>query len=162
MIFCYTFATKKIAMIEYFSSNLWILWLIIAIVCMIVELTSFDFYVTCVAVGAIGGMLGALVGLPLWLQIILWAVVAIASIRFIRPLLTRHLHKSSRERSSNADALIGQQGTVTQTIASEGYGYVKIAGDEWRAIAADEAEIAVGTKVVVVARESTIITVAPR
>lgn len=34
-------------MIEYFADNLWQMWTLIAIVCLIVELTNGDFYVMC-------------------------------------------------------------------------------------------------------------------
>ncbi|MCD8306548.1 MAG: NfeD family protein [Prevotella sp.] len=146
-------------MFEYLANNLWALWLCVAVVCLIIELTSFDFYVTCFAIGALGGLLGALLGLPLWAQALLWAVVSVLSICFVRPMLTRHLHKPSRVRASNAEALIGRRGTVIETIHSGGFGYVKIDGDEWRSVSEKGEEIAAGETVEVIARESIILTV---
>ncbi len=148
-------------MFDFIAGNLWSFWLIIAIVCMIIELTSFDFYITCFAIGALGAMLAALIHCPLWLQILVWAVVAVLSICFIRPVLTNHLHKPSHKRASNAEALMGKHGVVTQKIEADGYGYVKIDGDEWRSVSAEGGEIGVGQKVEVVARESIILTVRP-
>ena len=40
-------------MIEYFADNLWQMWTLIAIVCLIVELTNGDFYVMCFSIGAL-------------------------------------------------------------------------------------------------------------
>ncbi len=146
-------------MANYFIGNLWLVWLIISIVCVIIEMTSFDFFVTCFAIGALGAMVGAIVGLPLWMQIVVWAVISVLSIMFIRPVLTSHIHASDDKRVSNADALIGRTGTVIETIAADGFGYVKIDGDEWRSVAADGMEIAKGERVEVISRDSIILTV---
>lgn len=39
-------------MIEYFSQNLWQVWAIIAVLCLILELFSGDFFILCFAIGA--------------------------------------------------------------------------------------------------------------
>ena len=39
-------------MIEFFTSNLWLIWVIISIVCLILELSSGDFFILCFAIGA--------------------------------------------------------------------------------------------------------------
>ncbi len=148
-------------MFEYFAGNLWALWLIVAIVCMIVELTSFDFYITCFAIGALGAMLTAFLHFPVWLQVVSWAVFSVLSICFIRPILTNKLHRPSHKRRSNADALIGKRGIVIEKIEKGGYGYVKIDGDEWRSVSADGNEVELGSRVEVVERESIILTVKP-
>ena len=41
------------AMIEYFASNLWQMWLLLALICLIIELTNGDFYVMCFSLGAL-------------------------------------------------------------------------------------------------------------
>ncbi len=146
---------------EYLAGNMWTLWLVIAIVCLIIELTSFDFYITCFAIGALGAVAASLLRLPFWAQVVVWAVVSVASICFVRPVLTNHLHKRAHKRVSNADALIGRRGTVTETIKAGGYGYVKIDGDEWRSVTADGRGVEAGTGVEVVSRESIILTVRP-
>ena len=40
-------------MIAYLSTNLWTLWTIITVLCLIIELGSGDFFVTCFAIGAL-------------------------------------------------------------------------------------------------------------
>lgn len=145
-------------MITYLIETMWLAWLIVCIVCLLIELCSGDLFVICFAFGAIVPMIGAIAGAPIWLQVLLWAVASVLCIVFVRPSLMKKLH-AKKERLSNADAMIGQQGRVTTAIPVGGYGYVKIAGDEWRAVTKGDTEIAVGTKVRVVSRESTIVTV---
>jgi membrane protein implicated in regulation of membrane protease activity len=146
-------------MAEYFMNNLWLAWLIVSIVCIIIEVSSFDFFITCFAIGALGAMVSAIIGLPFWMQVIVWALISILSIKFIRPSLTSYLHAGSDKRISNADALIGKEGTVIDAIAKDGYGYVKIDGDEWRSVSVDGSAIEKGARVKVVSRESIILTV---
>ena len=40
-------------MIDYITSNLWLLWSILVFVCLILELSSGDFYITCFAIGGL-------------------------------------------------------------------------------------------------------------
>ena len=57
-------------MIDYISQNLWLFWTIITVVCLIMELSSGDFYVTCFALGALVSICLAVAGLPFWVQVI--------------------------------------------------------------------------------------------
>lgn len=147
-------------MFDYISQNLWFFWTIIMIVCLIMELSSGDFYVTCFAIGAIVSIVAAVVGLPFWLQVLVWAVCSVLSIWLIRPRLVQAIHKGADERKSNAEALIGQVGEVSQKIVAGDYGRVKLDGDDWKAEAPTAtADIEVGTKVKVIGRESIILQV---
>ena len=143
---------------DYIYHNLWLLWLIWSVVCLLSELTSGDFYLVCSSIGALAAMVGALLGLPFWGQVFLWVAASLVCILFLRPPLLKRMHGKA-ERKSNADALIGRRGTVIETIPADGHGYVKIDGDEWRSVSADGAEIACGTTVTVVSRESIVLTV---
>lgn len=146
-------------MIDYLTSNLWLLWTLIAMICLIIELGSGDFFVTCFALGALCSVLAAIVGLPLWLQVLVFALGSVLSILFVRPSLLKRLHGRESNRRSNADALIGRVGTVTDAIPENGYGYVAIDGDTWRSHTASGAAVEAGTKVKVVARDSIVLTV---
>ena len=50
------------------------------------------------------------------MQIITFAVISVLSLLLVRPTLLRKLHKPNRERLSNAEAMIGQQGRVSEAI----------------------------------------------
>lgn len=146
-------------MIEYIEQNYWLLWTILAVICLIIELGSGDFFVTCFAIGAFGALVVSLVDMPLWAQVIVFAAVSVLSILFIRPPLVRLLHATGPNRLSNAEALIGRQGTVVDKISPNHHGYVKIDGDVWKAVTKADEEIEEGEKVRVISMESIIVTV---
>ena len=148
-------------MIEYFTSNLWLIWVIISIVCLILELSSGDFFILCFAIGAAIAAVIAGCGLSLTWQIVLFALVSALSLLLVRPTLIKKLHKPQRERLSNAEAVIGQIGRVSETIEAGGYGRVAIDGDDWKALSADGALIEKGTRVRVAMMDSIILTVEP-
>ena len=144
-------------MIEYILANMWQVWAVIAVICLILELSSGDFFIICFSIGAVFAIIGAIVGLNVYWQIFIFAVFSLLSVLFVRPVALRWLHKNDPNRASNADALIGRTGKVTEAIKVGGNGYVQIDGDMWKAVST--ADIPVGTTVRVVGRESTIITV---
>lgn len=145
-------------MAEYFTTNLWAIWTIVTILCLIIELSSGDFFLTCFAIGALCSVISSFIGFPFWLQLLIFVICSVLCILFIRPSLLRKLHNKN-ERLCNADALIGRQGKVIVSIVPREYGYVKIDGDEWKAQSADGSPINVGDMVRVIGRESIIISV---
>ena len=146
-------------MIEYFTSNLWLIWVIISILCLILELSSGDFFLLCFAIGAAIAAIFAGCGASLTWQIILFAVVSALSLLLVRPALIKKLHKPHRVRLSNAEAMIGQQGRVSEPIEAGGYGRVAIDGDDWKAVSENGEVIEKGTEVEIVKLESIIVTV---
>lgn len=145
-------------MIEYFASNLWQAWAIMALICLILELTSGDFFFCCFAIGAVAAAISAPFT-TLWLQLGVFAVVSVASLFWVRPVALRYLHRGEKARPSNYDAIVGRQGKVTQTIPAGDFGRVAIDGDSWKAKAADNSEIIADSLVRVTHLDSTIITV---
>ena len=145
-------------MIEYFASNLWQAWAILALICLILELTSGDFFFCCFAIGAVAGAISAPFT-TLWIQLGVFAVVSVASLFWVRPVALRYLHRGEKARPSNYDAIVGRQGKVTENIAAGDFGRVAIDGDSWKAKSADNLEITAGSMVRVTHLDSTIITV---
>lgn len=148
-------------MIDYFSSNLWLIWVIISILCLILELSSGDFFILCFAIGAAVSAIFAGCGASLTVQIILFAIVSALSLLLVRPALLKKIHKPHKERLSNAEAMIGQTGRVSEAIEANGYGRVAIDGDDWKARSADGSAIDKDTRVRVVKMDSIILTVKP-
>ena len=145
-------------MIEYFLANMWQIWAVIAVLCLIMELSSGDFFIICFSIGAVFAIISAVLGLSIYWQIFIFAIFSLLSVLFVRPVALRYLHKNEPNRASNADALLGRTGKVTEAIPADGNGYVQIDGDLWKAVTAGT-DIPVGTTVRVIGRESTIITV---
>jgi hypothetical protein len=104
-------------------------------------------------------MVSSLFDVPLWLQVIIFAVCSVLSLVFVRPPLLHALHVSGDNRVSNAEALIGRIGTVEEPITGEHSGYVKIDGDVWKAVSTDLETIRRGERVRVVKMDSIILTV---
>jgi membrane protein implicated in regulation of membrane protease activity len=148
-------------MIEYFTSNLWLLWVIISIVCLILELSSGDFFLLCFAIGAAASAIVAGCGANLTVQVIAFAIISGLSLMLARPALLKKIHKSDKERLSNAEAMIGQTGRVSEPIEAGGYGRVAIDGDDWKSTSADGSAIDKDTRVRVVKMDSIILTVVP-
>jgi membrane protein implicated in regulation of membrane protease activity len=125
---------------------------------LILELSSGDFFIICFSIGAVFAIISAVLGLSIYWQIFIFAIFSLLSVIFVRPVALRWLHKNEPNKPTNADALIGRTGRVTEAITKGGNGYVQIDGDLWKAVSTG-ADIHVGTTVRVVGRESTIITV---
>ena len=145
-------------MIQYISENLWQLWAVIAFICLILEMTSGDFFLMCFAIGGVvTAALSPFTGF--YAQLGIFAVVSVVCLFTVRPVALKWFHRNDSDRVSNADALLGREGRVREAIEADGYGRVAIDGDVWKAKSADGTAIPAETNVEVVARESTIITV---
>ena len=144
-------------MIDYLIANMWQVWAVVSIVCLILELSSGDFFIICFSIGAVFSIVAAVFGLGIYWQLFIFAIFSLLSVLFVRPVALRYLHKNDPNKPSNADALIGRTGKVTEPITVGSNGYVQIDGDLWRAVS--NSDIPAGTTVRVIGRESTIITV---
>lgn len=141
--------------------ELWHIWVIAALFFFILEIFTSGFAVACFSLGAIAAAIGAGCGLSLLWQMIIFAIISIVALVTVRPLVLKLFYKKDEEVSkTNADALIGREGRVSQTIDAEsGKGRVAIDGDDWKAVSSDGSTIEKGTKVKVIGRDSVIITV---
>ncbi len=139
-------------MIDYFMQHMWQLWALISLICLIMELTMGDFFIMCFAIASAIGING--VG-----QIIVFAIFTIISLLLVRPTALKYLHRGEENRISNADAIIGRTGIVSETIIKGGYGRVAIDGDDWKAQSTETENVEKGEKVIVESRDSIIITV---
>ena len=144
---------------DYLAQNLWQLWAVVAVICLIMELTAGDFFIICFSIGAFFAAIVAALGGGIYLQLVAFAVFTLISLFWVRPFAKRYLHKGEDTRVSNADALMGRQGRVVEAVKADGFGRVQIDGDIWKAVTNEAQDITSGTNVRVVGRESTIITV---
>lgn len=148
-------------MAEYIIQHWWAIWAIVSLVCFIMELSSGDFYITCLGLGALCALVVSLFAVPFGVQVVVFAVFSVLSIYFLRPRLVAWLNAGGTHRVSNADAILGREGEVSETVIAGGYGRVKLDGDDWKATTDSHTDIAVGCKVRIVGRESIIIKVEP-
>ena len=138
-------------------------WLIAAIVLLIIEICTAGFGAICFAIGAaFSALASGLNANPTW-QILVFVVVSLLTFIFLRPVVIRYLDKKSNDVKTNADALIGRIGIVSERIdASQHTGRVAIDGDDWKAVTEDGTVIEKGADVEIVKMESIIVTVKKR
>jgi membrane protein implicated in regulation of membrane protease activity len=127
--------------------NMALVWLIAMIVLLIIEAAIPGLVSIWFAIGALAALISALFKAPLWLQIVWFLVVSIATLCLTRPLAQKYVN--SRVQPTNSDALIGKDCLVTEDINNlEGTGAVKIEGKIWTARAENEDEHYVAGEVV--------------
>lgn len=124
--------------------NPYYIWLILAVLFIVVEIFTAGFFYACFAIGALSAMvtgfitkalLGASAYGLVW-QIVVFCVVSVALIPVSR-VFARRISDDSVPQAG-ADALVGLQGIVTETInPAEDVGKVKVDGQVWRAVASD-------------------------
>ena len=136
------------------------IWLIVAILLLIFEICSATFGAICFAIGAGFSALAAGLGANVTWQIIIFAVVSLLTFIFLRPVVMRFLDRRSKDVKTNADAIIGRKGVVSERIDAEQHtGRVAIDGDDWKAVSEDGSVIEKGTTVEIVKLDSIIVTV---
>ena len=107
-------------------------WLVAMIVLLIIEgivpgLVSIWF-----AIGAFAAMISAILGAPLWLQVLWFFAVSILTLCLTRPFAKKYVN--SRAPPTNADMLIGKECVVTEEIDNVlGTGAVTVGGKVWTA-----------------------------
>ena len=136
------------------------IWLIVAILLLIFEICSATFGAICFAIGAGFSALAAGLGANVTWQIIIFVVVSLLTFIFLRPVVMRFLDRKSKDVKTNADAIIGRKGVVSERIDAEQHtGRVAIDGDDWKAVSEDGSVIEKGTTVEIVKLDSIIVTV---
>ena len=91
-----------------------VIWIAAIVVFGIVEAVTVGLVSIWFVLGAVAGLLAAVLGAALWVQIVLFFVVSIAALAATRPLVQKMLHRD--ETPTNADRVLGQTARVTETI----------------------------------------------
>lgn len=95
--------------------------------------------------GALAALLVNVMNLNLTVQIIVFSLVSIASLVFVRPMARRILQGTLE--STNADRFIGKVYKLDESITTEKWGLVDINGTEWSATTANNRPISKGSLV---------------
>ncbi len=140
--------------------EIYVVWLIVALVLLIVEIFTASFGVVCFSLGAAFAGLGAYLGISVLWQLLIFSVVSFIAFVFIRPVIVKFLLKKKDEVLTNADAIIGRQAIVTEEInMDKNTGRVKLDGDDWKAVTDSSEVLPIGEKVEVISRDSIILKV---
>ena len=123
-----------------------IIWLVALIVFLIAEASTVTMVSLWFAVGSLVAMITALLGGPIWLQIVLCLVVSAALLACLRPWVKKFINPAKTR--TNVDSVIGSQGYVTADIDNlAAIGQVKLGGMEWTARSSGGEKISAGTLV---------------
>ncbi len=130
---------------DWLLDNGWILWLVLFLGLAAVETLTLDLFFIMLSVGALGGLVAALTGVGVALQIVVFAVVSLLMILLVRPVAVRHLQKGPADQLDNMDRLVGSVALALEPVTSLS-GTVKIGGDTWTARSADGAPLPAGAR----------------
>lgn len=123
-------------------------WLIILVLLVIGELMTLGLTTIWFSAGALAAILVAIPGGPVWLQILVFAVVSLVLLYFTRPIAMKYFNKNRTK--TNVESMIGREGVVKKEIDNlGGKGQVLVGGMEWTARSAGSNGIPEGTVVVI-------------
>ena len=125
----------------------WGIWAIIVVVLLIMEVLATDFTFLMFAGGALGATITSLVTGSWVPQLIVFIVVSVLLLFFVRPWAKRFVNSTSHEKT-NVDAMAGKIARTLTVVDARG-GRAKVGGDVWSALSAG-GEIPAGVDVPVV------------
>ena len=97
-------------------------------------------------VGALGGLIVAMCGGQIWLQLVVFFVVSIAALIAARPLVVKYINQDTT--ATNADRVLGATARVTESVDNTvPVGAVYVDGKTWSARSENGENIAAGTMV---------------
>ena len=130
----------------------WWFWIVLGLVLSAIELaTPGGFFIVFFGASAIVVGLLALAGVaePIWVQWLLFPILALAALRwFRRPMMDRLGVGDDRH---DADALVGEIAIPSEAITPGGHGRAELRGTTWSARNVDAAALAAGQRCRVVA-----------
>jgi membrane protein implicated in regulation of membrane protease activity len=109
-----------------------LLWLIAALAAVGIELFTTDLTFALIAVGAGTAAGAALLGAPLWLQVVIGVGVSVAGIAFVRPVALRHLRRTTEVTRTGVEALTGARARALSAVTKDD-GRIMLKGEVWSA-----------------------------
>ena len=138
----------------------WVLWLVLFLGFAAIETLTLDLFFAMLSVGALAAMLAAVLSAPLFLQVVVFCVVALLMIVVVRPAALKHLKTGTRDQRSNIERLIGEAAVTLEPVGSR-TGTVKIGGDTWTARSGNGSLLPAGEQVEVTRIEGATAVVEP-
>ena len=129
-----------------------IIWIAAIIIFGVVEAATVGLVSIWFVIGSVAGLIAAVLGAAIWLQVVMFFIVSIAALIATRPLVRKLTKKG--EVATNADRVLGGTARVTETIDNTiPSGEVYIDGKTWTARSQSGAVIAPETLVTVIRLE---------
>ncbi|MDE6815051.1 MAG: NfeD family protein [Lachnospiraceae bacterium] len=112
--------------------NLTTIWLIVFVACIAIEIITMGLTTIWFAGGSLAAAIVSAIGVPLWLQLVLFFGVSLLLLYLTRPVAVKYFNKDRVK--TNAESLVGQQAIVISEIDNlQGIGQVTVNGQEWSA-----------------------------
>jgi membrane protein implicated in regulation of membrane protease activity len=140
-----------------------VVWVFLGIAALAVEAAiSAAFFAFFLAIGFGAGALADTFGLPVWLQLLLVAAVALTGMLFVRPLLVGQIGGLSTPAAAGSNDLVGQRALTVDEVGDEHHpGHALLAGERWLAVSAAAEPIPADIPVLVAAVRGTTLLVLP-
>lgn len=123
-----------------------IIWLVLLVLFILAEAATVTVVSLWFAAGSLVALIVSMLNGPVWLQIVLFAVVSGVLLWILRPVIKKHF--TPKLTRTNIDAVIGSTGVVTVAIDNAmAQGTMLINGMEWSARSASGKSISVNTLV---------------
>ena len=146
---------------EWIEAGPWWMWLVAALVLAGIEILLLDLLFLMLAAGALGGMVASLLGAPLAIQAIVFAVVSLGMLAAVRPVALRHLRQSTPESVSYLESLPGRRLQADSPVDGRD-GRIRLDGEVWSArVEPGHPDVAPGTQVDIVAVDGASLIVRP-
>lgn len=125
-----------------------VVWLIAVAVFLVVEAIVPGLVSIWFAIGSLAALLAAMLHAKIWLQVVWFLLISVATLALTRPLAQKYVN--SRTQPTNADRILGKECVVREPIDNvQGTGAVAVDGKVWTArMDTDEQTAAVGEIVV--------------
>ncbi|AIG64114.1 membrane protein [Corynebacterium atypicum] len=114
-----------------------IIWLIVTLVLAGLELAAGEFTFLMLAGGALAATGASLIGGPVWVDVVTFAIVSVGLIVFLRPLLRRKM-RSPLALDTSPQALVGTTVEVLEDTGAHS-GQIRLDGSIWSARSLDPA-----------------------
>ncbi len=119
---------------------MWPFWLIIAGLCLVIEIYTVGFFIFWFGIGALFALLTSFITNNLFIQIAVFLVSSCLLVILTKPLMKKFT-KSEKTVPTNFFSLSGKQGIVTKKIdCNNSTGQVKVKGELWSAISDEDIE----------------------
>ena len=133
--------------------NVWInigIWTAILIIAVVFEMMTPQLVSIWFAAGAVIALVLSAFGLPIWVQVLVFAVSSLTLLLIIKPIINKKAKQDSEGVTVAAESLVGEEAVVTKDILADGVGEIKERYEHYSAVSLDNEPIMQGEKVVIV------------
>lgn len=140
-----------------------IFWLVFGVLLLGLEVLTVAFFALFLAAAAFGAAIASGFGVDVWVQVVVFAAVAILGVLIGRPPLMRLVHRHDAVMTlPGVQGLVGQRAVTVDVVGDEHHpGHAMLAGERWLAITDAGAELEPDVTVTVTAVRGTTLVVRP-